>query len=55
MVERQKLEGHYMPPSLLDSQFAALEPPQADEGALSIDVDTKLEHIIDVVLGHMNT
>jgi gluconokinase len=27
--------GHYMPPSLLDSQLAALEPPSADE-ALSV-------------------
>ena len=25
--------GHYMPPSLLDSQLAILEPPAADEGA----------------------
>jgi gluconokinase len=30
--------GHYMPPSLLASQFATLEPPQADEHALTLDV-----------------
>ena len=30
--------GHYMPTSLLDSQFADLEPPGADERALTIDV-----------------
>lgn len=30
--------GHYMPASLLDSQFADLEPPGEDERALSIDI-----------------
>jgi gluconokinase len=30
--------GHYMPPSLLASQLATLEPPQADEDALTLDV-----------------
>jgi len=29
-------KGHYMPPSLLDSQFAALERPAADEHALTL-------------------
>ena len=28
--------GHYMPPTLLDSQFAALERPGADERALTL-------------------
>jgi gluconokinase len=37
--------GHYMPPSLLDSQFAALEPPGPEE-ALVIDIDQPLEAII---------
>ena len=31
--------GHYMPPALLDSQFADLEPPEPDENALRIDID----------------
>jgi gluconokinase len=30
--------GHYMPPSLLASQLATLEPPRADEGALTLDI-----------------
>jgi gluconokinase/shikimate kinase len=30
--------GHYMPASLLDSQFAALEPPGPDERAVALDV-----------------
>ena len=30
--------GHYMPASLLPSQLAALEPPQADEQAIVLDI-----------------
>ncbi len=30
--------GHYMPPSLLPSQFATLEEPQPDERALVLDI-----------------
>ena len=37
--------GHYMPPSLLDSQFAALEPPGPDE-AIAIDIDQPLDAIV---------
>lgn len=37
--------GHYMPSSLLDSQFAALEPPGPEE-ALAIDIDQPLAAII---------
>ena len=37
--------GHYMPPSLLDSQFSALEPPGPEE-ALAVDIDQPLAAII---------
>lgn len=30
-------KGHFMPASLIDSQFAALEPPRPDEDALTLD------------------
>lgn len=30
--------GHYMPPSLLDSQLGILEPLQADEAGLTLDI-----------------
>jgi gluconokinase/shikimate kinase len=30
--------GHFMPPALLDSQFAALEPPGPDEQAITVDI-----------------
>ncbi|MGG5809993.1 gluconokinase [Falsiroseomonas sp. CW058] len=32
-------EGHFMPPSLVASQFATLEPPAPEEGAIMLDVD----------------
>jgi gluconokinase len=38
--------GHFMPPALLDSQFAALEPPGADERAWSVDVDATPDEIV---------
>lgn len=42
--------GHFMPTSLLDSQFAALEPPQADEQAVTVDIDQPLEGVVDDIL-----
>jgi gluconokinase len=38
-------KGHYMPTSLLDSQFATLEAPGPEE-ALTVDIDQRLEAII---------
>jgi len=39
LAERvQARKGHYMPPSLLQSQLAALEPPAADEAPISLDI-----------------
>lgn len=32
--------GHYMPPALLDSQLAALQPLQGDEPGATVDGDT---------------
>lgn len=45
-------KGHYMPTSLLDSQFAALEPPGPDE-ALTIDINQPLPALIDAILPHL--
>lgn len=42
--------GHYMPPSLLDSQLATLEPPQADEAARSFDVALPPPQIVAAIL-----
>jgi gluconokinase len=40
---------HYMPASLLDSQLATLETPQADEHALSYDVAASAQQIVDSI------
>lgn len=39
--------GHFMPPALLDSQFATLEPLGSDEHGVVIDVDQDIDHIIE--------
>lgn len=39
--------GHFMPASLLASQFATLEPLDADEPGNTIDVDQSIDAIID--------
>ena len=44
-----KRTGHYMPLSLLDSQFAALEPPEPDE-AIAVSIDQTLDAIIAEIL-----
>jgi len=38
--------GHYMPPSLLASQLATLEPPQPGERALTLDVAREPEALV---------
>ena len=40
----------YMPASLLDSQFAALEPPEADEAAVCIDAALAPERQVQAAL-----
>ena len=36
-----------MPTSLVDSQLATLEPLQADEAGLRLDLDAPVEQIVD--------
>ena len=42
----RKRKGHFMPPALLDSQFATLEKPTADEDAVILDIS----HTVPVLL-----
>ena len=42
----QQRKGHFMPPALLDSQFAALEKPTPDEHAVILDIS----HTVPVLL-----
>ncbi len=39
-------QGHFMPTTLLDSQFATLEPPDMAEGALVFDVGMPVSVIV---------
>jgi carbohydrate kinase (thermoresistant glucokinase family) len=43
-------QGHYMPPALLPSQLAALEPPGSDEPAITVDVSGTPEMIVAAIL-----
>lgn len=43
--------GHFMPPLLLDSQFAALEPPGTDENPITVGIDRQVDEIIERIVG----
>lgn len=42
--------GHFLPPTLLSSQLAALEPPGSDEPALSVDIAAPPDDIVATLL-----
>jgi gluconokinase len=44
--------GHYMPASLLDSQLRDLEPLQADEDGIVLDIDEAPEALVGRVLAY---
>ena len=46
----QARRGHYMPASLLDSQFATLEPPGPDEAAITVDIDQPMDRLVAEIL-----
>jgi gluconokinase len=45
--------GHFMPPSLLDSQFAALEEPGPDESAIRVDVGPPPQEVARTVAAEL--
>ncbi len=48
MVSR---EHEYMPASLLESQFAALEKPVPEEGAIALGIERSAEELVESLLG----
>lgn len=40
-------EGHFYPPSLVASQFQALEDPAGEPGVVSVDATLPLEQVVD--------
>jgi gluconokinase len=47
--------GHFMPASLLASQFDTLEPLGPDERGISIDVDQNIDSIVETYVASTNT
>ena len=45
--------GHFMPPSLLISQLETLEPLEADEDGVVVDVDASPEEIVGTALSRL--
>ena len=46
----QKRTGHFMPTTLLDSQFAALEIPESGEPTITLDVEPPVTEIVSAFL-----
>ncbi|WP_315755262.1 MULTISPECIES: gluconokinase [unclassified Bradyrhizobium] len=47
-------EGHFMPPGLLASQFATLEPPGAAEHPITVSVDAPVAAIVDDIMQQLH-
>ncbi|BBY83365.1 gluconokinase [Mycolicibacterium pulveris] len=47
--------GHFMPASLLESQFATLEPLNSDEDGITIDVDQSIDSIVETYIAESTT
>lgn len=46
-------QGHYMPATLLPSQLATLQPPQADEKGLTLDITAGPERLVQAITTHL--
>ncbi|MGJ5074748.1 gluconokinase [Bradyrhizobium oligotrophicum] len=47
--------GHFMPPGLLTSQFATLEPPGTPEHPITVSVDAPVAAIVDDILQQLHS
>jgi 6-phosphogluconolactonase len=45
--------GHFMPASLIDSQFAALEEPGLDERAIVVQTDASPREVVEAIAGQL--
>jgi 6-phosphogluconolactonase len=45
--------GHFMPATLLDSQFATLEEPGEDEDAIVVHIDTRPRDMVEAVVAQL--
>jgi len=46
-------QGHFMPASLLDSQFAALQEPDADEHPIVVSIEPRPHAIADAIIAKL--
>lgn len=46
--------GHFMPPSLLRSQFGTLEEPRPDEGALVVPIRMPPKRVVERIVAGLN-
>jgi gluconokinase len=54
VAERLALrKGHFMPPTLLESQFKTLEPPGAHEDPIVADIAPPVEEIVDHIVAQL--
>ncbi len=54
IVARQRSRDHeYMPASLLDSQFATLEPPADDERHIELDVSPSPDDLVRTIIAEL--
>lgn len=48
-------KNHFMPPSLLDSQFKTLEAPGPDEHPITVSIDDDIDGIVSAVIKQLPT
>jgi carbohydrate kinase (thermoresistant glucokinase family) len=46
--------GHFMPPSLLDSQFAALEEPSSEENPIVVSIEARPHAIAEEIVAKLS-
>ena len=53
LLERMRAREHFMPPSLLASQLAVLEPLEPDENGMDVDIALPVDRIAGQVLARL--
>lgn len=46
-------KNHFMPPALLDSQFATLEPPSPDERPIVVDIASAPKAVVETIVARL--
>jgi gluconokinase len=54
IASRMERRTHFMPPGLLRSQLATLEPPSPDEGAITLDISEPPEILLEECLARLD-